>query len=230
MKVKLEDMPFRFYEKSDGYENLTPQLYENYITEMLKAYQELGGDISQLSKFIELDEKGKIKTVKMDELIADCRAADDKMISTEDVEDSLSEFKEDDYGLAGFWKRHTTIDQEDGNTIGISHKSIGRKALENISKNPGLQGDEKRIQDSNKVLFAHLATTKFLARSTIVTAAQSVSDGAMMQIGCSQGKTTVLAYASYIDMMNGIKVMNTSSNPGLVLDNFSEFERIYRAL
>lgn len=240
MKVKPEEMPFRFYEKSDGYEGLTPQLYENYITEMLKAYQQEGGNISELSKFVELDENEQIKSVKMNELIEDCRVYDNKMISTEVVEGALPKFEENDYGLAGFLGRYTSIDEtikvtnekgiEEKKLVGISHQAIGKKALENLSQRQELQGDEKRINDSNKVLFAHLATTKFLARSTIVTAAQKVADGAMMQIGCSQGKTTVLAYASYIDMMQGIKVMNTSSNPGLVLDNFGEFIEPYEAL
>ena len=43
-----------------------------------------------------------------------------------------------------------------------------------------------------------------------------------MQIGCSQGKTSVVAMTTYISLMQGEKVFSTSSAPGLVPENYNE--------
>ena len=231
MYIKPEDMPHRFYnpDDRDGYSYRSPSLgkdepaimpdvFKDYITETIRAYIELGGDTTQLMQKGFINSAGEIN---YDLIIEDLRQHDDLMASSVDSPEAQAvEFKEARFGFSGFLKRYTQIDE----TPELDHKEVGKRALENINKRSetNISDRDKRLNDSARALFAHMATG-YLPRSTIVTASQMVADGAMMQIGCSQGKTTILAFASYIDMQKGLKVMNTSSNPGLVLDNFNEF-------
>ena len=160
------------------------------------------------------DERAKLEALKKDRI----EELPKRMQEIQDLEDKGDSITPDEKARLEELKKI-------GN---ISHQTIGKEALQHLKDQEGkIDG---RLLSSTKTLFAHLATTKFLARSTIVTAAQLVADGAMMQIGCSQGKTTILAYASYIDAQKGMKVMNTSSNPGLVMDNFGEFIEPYEEL
>ena len=212
MKVNPERMPFRFYNEDNrdnfGYGQVKG-VYKDFIEETIKAYLELGGDSSTLISKGFITPSGEIN---LDAIIEDCRENDERMISTEDVADSLDSFKEAAYGFSGFLQRNTDIDKAGG----TDHKEVGKKALENIQQRGEPENDEqRRLNASAEVLFAHMATG-YLPRSTIVTAAQMVSDGAMMQIGCSQGKTIILAFANYIHLNKGLenaRVLNTSSNP-----------------
>ena len=240
MYVKENKMPFRYYnaDARDNYMYESPgnagnhpvmKAYDYYIRESILAYIELGGSTEALEKggFITKNEDGQY-TIDVQAIINDCKEKDPEQISSDpEVKSDIEKFKEKDYGISGFFFRNMEIDKEDG----VSHKDIGKKVVEKLDgiDIESLSEVEKRDINSAKVLFAHMATG-YIPRSTIVTASQMVADGAMMQIGCSQGKTTVLAFASYIAMQNGTKVMNTSSNPGLVMDNFDEFGKPYQLL
>lgn len=51
-----------------------------------------------------------------------------------------------------------------------------------------------------------------------------------MQIGCSQGKTSVVAMATFEQLMMGKKVFSTSSAPGLVPENYNEARDFYEIM
>ena len=71
---------------------------------------------------------------------------------------------------------------------------------------------------------------QYFPRLTMASAAHHMNDGNVMQIGCSQGKTSVVALSTMEQLMMGKKVFSTSSAPGLVPENYDEARAQYEGL
>ncbi len=94
----------------------------------------------------------------------------------------------------------------------------------------GKSPEERRKFFETKAFVGLLAAGPYFPRTTCATAAHFMSQGRIMQIGCSQGKTSVVAMATYEQLMMGKKVFSTSSSPGLVPENYNEAREFYEIM
>lgn len=215
---------FRFYE--DGYEETKPA-YEKII----KAFVDAGV----------LDEKTTI-----DSVINKC-----KEIDKAEVIRTNGKVKEANIGLQGYfaqlgYSKENLKNDENArklyNKFGLDAENLPKKAddrLEAINKAIG-EVALKKILDNDKEknratieaasFLGELAAGPYFPRTTCFSASHFMSEGHIMQIGCSQGKTSVVAMTTYMQLMQGKKVFSTSSAPGLVPENYDEAKAFYEKM
>ena len=177
----------------------------------------------------------------------------------DDAAEKSGKIKEDKIGLRGFFTSLGYTEEGFGkDELKAAFKEMGddalkqlpnlegeldkfAKAREEILNNPNLSDDEKdeKIADledgirpliESYAFLGELAAGPYFPRTTCFSASHFMSIGRIMQIGCSQGKTSVVAMTTYIQMKMGKQVFSTSSAPGLVPENYDEARAFYKKM
>lgn len=224
-KTKKNDF-FRFYEERDGFYTTskdgtrieeTRPIYEKIIEAFAKS-----GYIPE--EYIVRDENGEIdKAGTLDKVVERCRELDDQ-----EVERTNGNVKEKNIGLMGFFRSlGYKLGKDDEKEI----KKMGEDALEKFDNdstvNDNMSEAEKIAYYEAKAFLAQLAAGPYFPRLTCTSASHFMGKGRLMQIGCSQGKTSIVAMTTYVQAMQGKKVFSTSSSPGLVPENYDEARKFY---
>ena len=148
-----------------------------------------------------------------------------------EVQDKKGKVKEYNIGLQGFFASLGYTENEKGkNGLEDAFKKIGDEALKYLPLEEGLEGDERRSLIEAQAFLGELAAGPYFPRLTCTSASHFMSVGSIMQIGCSQGKTSVVAMTTYEQLKMGKKVFSTSSAPGLVPENYDEARKFYEKM
>ena len=208
---------FRFYDaEKDGFDETRP-MYEKIIEAFAKS-----GQLPE--EFIVLDENGQIdRKETLDKVVEEC-----KRIDQAEIERTGGLVKEDNIGLAGFFNSHG-IDVS-SKEAAEERKKMGQDALDKMPKEDEVPESEKKSYYEAKAFLGSLAAGPYFPRSTCASAAHFMGEGHIMQIGCSQGKTSVVAMTTYEQFKAGKKVFSTSSSPGLVPENYDEARKFYEKM
>lgn len=222
---KALDGFFRFYE--DGFEETRPA-YEKIIGAFVEAKVLPEGttleDVIKQCKKIDAAEVvrtgGKVKesNIGLQGFFASLQEGySEKELEDDDKAKEL--YKK--YGIEG------NLPKKAGDRLQAINMAIGEKALEALS-GPGTKGDNRDQATIEAAAFlGSLAAGPYFPRQTCFSASHFMSEGSIMQIGCSQGKTSVVAMTTYEQLMAGKKVFSTSSAPGLVPENYDEAKAFY---
>ena len=208
---------FRFYDtEKDGFDETRP-MYEKIIEAFAKS-----GHLPK--EFIALDENGQIDPKEtLDKVVEEC-----KKIDQAEIERTGGLVKEDNIGLSGFFNSHG-IDVS-SKEAADARKKMGQDALGQMPKEDEIPEGEKQSYYEAKAFLGSLAAGPYFPRSTCASAAHFMGKGSIMQIGCSQGKTSVVAMTTYEQLKAGKKVFSTSSSPGLVPENYDEAKDFYEKM
>lgn len=201
---KALDGFFRFYE--DGFEETRP------------AYEKIIG------AFVEA--KVLPEGTTLEDVIKQC-----KKIDAAEVVRTGGKVKESNIGLQGFFASlGYTEDKLGKKGLKEAYMLIGEKALKELGET-GKVGDGRDQATIEAAAFlGSLAAGPYFPRQTCFSASHFMSEGSIMQIGCSQGKTSVVAMTTYEQLMAGKKVFSTSSAPGLVPENYDEARDFYEKM
>ena len=201
---------FRFYE--DGFTSTRP-MYEKIIEALSKS-----GYIPK--EYVVRTENGEInKTETLNKIVEECRRLDDN-----EVKETGGQVREEHIGLQGFFKSKGIDLSSD------AMKKMGQAALETLPSDEEVDDEEKKSHYEAKAFLGQLSVGPYFPRLTCTSAAHFMGEGHVMQIGCSQGKTTVVAMTTYEQLMQGKKVFSTSSSPGLVPENYNEARKFYEKM
>lgn len=174
------------------------------------------GDIDKIKKLLEesgynLEELLESEDVDLEELLTK-------------VLDENTEPLKDNKRLKKFFKG-LNIDLE-----AETWSEMGEKALEYLPEDDRVPEGERESHFEAKAFLGQLRAGPFFTRLTCASAAHMMGKGRVMQIGCSQGKTTVVAMTTYEQFKQGKKVFSTSSSPGLVPENYDEARTFYEQM
>ena len=201
---------FRFYE--DGFSSTRP-MYEKIIEALAKS-----GYIPE--EYVVQTEKGEIdKAETLNKIVEECRRLDEN-----EFEETRGQVREEHIGLQGFFiSKGIDLSSE-------AMKKMGQDALEKLPSDEEVDDKEKKSHYEAKAFLGQLSVGPYFPRLTCTSAAHFMGEGHVMQIGCSQGKTTVVAMTTYEQLMQGKKVFSTSSSPGLVPENYNEARKFYEKM
>jgi len=218
---------FRFYE--DGFQETRPA-YEKIID----AFVETG-----------VLEEG----VTVDSVIEEC-----KKIDAAEVVRTGGKVKEANIGLQGYFASvgisktemkddtkakamyekmgldSSNLPQKAEDRLKAINMAMGEKALNALIESEKNNENKEKSTIEAKAFLGSLAAGPYFPRQTCFSASHFMSQGSIMQIGCSQGKTSVVAMTTYEQLMAGKKVFSTSSAPGLVPENYNEARAFYERM
>ncbi len=227
---------FRFYK--DGFAETRP-MYEYIVGALAKV--EIEGKPIIPDEYTKGEDGAFLKPGEiLDNIIKKCEELD-----LAEVQASNGKVKESKIGLQGFFTFLGYTEKE--------YKAVGDEALKNLLSEEGIKGVEipkiepkraesleeiaAREEESRKRSFieaqaflGELAAGPYFPRLTCTSASHFMSTGSIMQIGCSQGKTSVVAMTTYEQFKMGKKVFSTSSAPGLVPENYDEARAFYEKM
>lgn len=214
---------FRFYE--DGFEETRP-MYEHIIGALSKVQGEDGKPVIPDEYTKGEDGETLAPAQILDNIIEKCKELD-----LAEVQDKKGKVKEYNIGLQGFFASLGYTENEKGkNGLEDAFEKIGDEALKYLPLEEGLEGDERRSLIEAQAFLGELAAGPYFPRLTCTSASHFMSVGSIMQIGCSQGKTSVVAMTTYEQLKMGKKVFSTSSAPGLVPENYDEARKFYEKM
>lgn len=109
-------------------------------------------------------------------------------------------------------------------------KEIAADALKRWDKYPHTVSMSNDYTTVVKTYFAQTAVDGYLPYDTVTTAGHAVAKGKNLQMGCGEGKTGVLVFATASKVAEGKQVFLTSSTSALAKETFDDTVKKYEVL